>query len=74
MPNTRPVGKYMVAEDMGIEWALFPKNSHEPLAAIVYYPKWKSFVCRPYDGCEFDPKCLRAIADFLDELNKERAL
>jgi len=42
------------------------------LGTIEWYKVWKQFCFIPKDNCIFSRSCMLDIADFLDQLQKER--
>jgi hypothetical protein len=65
------------------KWTLLSKKADNPeyncrnnktktiLGYISYYEPWSCYVWQGKENCCFDKNCLRDIADFLDQLNKE---
>ena len=52
------------------DWACMNSKSGDVLGSVSYYKRWKKWVIEFQEDCVFDSKCLRDIADFLDQLNK----
>lgn len=55
-------------------WNCLNKKSGEELGSVSYYKPWKQFVFEPYElgDIVFNTTCLRDIAHFLDQLNKQK--
>ncbi len=53
-------------------WRCRNNKSDVLMASISYYPSWKKYVAAFDGACVFDNSCLRDIADFLDQLQKEK--
>lgn len=53
-------------------WCCKNKKHGDMLGTISYCNAWKLFVFQPPSGTEFSADCLRDIADFLEQLNKEK--
>ena len=70
MPETRPVGEFMVAEKGDHGWSIRPKEASFFAEAFVddNDKGWLDIENCPF----FDATDLRDIADFLDQLNKEK--
>ncbi len=58
--------------DLGLLWKCLNNRSKEPLGVITFYKGWKQHVMQFADECVFNNGCLRDIADFLDQINKEQ--
>ena len=64
--------KYIVFKKELGSWACKNKKHGDHLGTVVYSPMWKQFVFQPRSGTEFSTDCLRDIADFLEQLNKQK--
>ena len=64
--------KYIRFEQELKTWVCKNKRHDSFLGSIVYLKEWRQFVFQPPSGTEFSADCLRDIADFLEQLNKER--
>jgi hypothetical protein len=53
-------------------WYCFNKKHGDMLGGVAYLSRWRCFVFQPPSGTEFSADCLRDIADFLEQLNRER--
>ena len=66
------IGKYLTVECFGETiWAVHAKRSGDLLGMIAWYAHWKCYVFQPDHGAEFDAKCLRDIANFLEKITNE---
>lgn len=55
-----------------LPWVCRNWRNGTELGYVRYYPKWKEWEFLPDDGMAFTVECCRDIADFLDQLNKEK--
>jgi len=46
------------------------KKSGDVIGIIEWYSVWRQYVIQPEFGCIFNDTCLKEIAEFLSELNK----
>jgi len=55
-------------------WNCLNKKSGDELGSVFYYKPWKQFVFEfnELGDCVFNSSCLRDVADFLDQLNKQK--
>ena len=56
---------------LGWIWSCYNNKTNELLGDIDYYKSWRQYVIEFQSGCVFNNQCLRDIADFLDQINKE---
>jgi len=50
------------------------KKSGVLLGYVEYYKSWKQYVIEFLEDCVFNASCLKDIADFLSQLNKDKGL
>jgi len=57
-------------------WNCLNRKSETELGSVSYYKQWRQFVFEPDELGDviFNSSCLRDIAHFLDQLNKQRGL
>lgn len=55
-----------------ILWICRNKKSEDILGVITFYESWKQHVIDFKPDCVFNNQCMNDIADFLDQLNKQR--
>jgi len=49
------------------------KKQKEPLAKIIYYPRWKQCVLEPLPGTVFNDECLMDIIWYIRVMNKAKS-
>lgn len=53
-------------------WYCENKKHGDLLGGVVFCSQWNQYTFAPPSGTEFSADCLRDIADFLEQLNKEK--
>jgi len=55
-------------------WNCLNKKQKDELGSVFFYKPWKQYVFEfnELGDCVFNSSCLRDIAHFLDQLNKQR--
>jgi len=55
-------------------WNCLNKKHGDELGSVFFYKQWKQFVFEFIElgDCVFNSTCLRDIAHFLDQLNKQK--
>lgn len=71
MSQSRQIGRFMRATEMGPGWGVHT-NGGDPLGAIRWFAKWKQHEFVPLQGTIFTCDCLAPLAEFLAALDKER--
>ena len=64
------MSKYINFVEIFGDTVVMSKRQKEPLAKIVYYPRWKQFVLEPLPESIFNDECLEAIIEQIKLLNK----
>ena len=66
--------KFIHFKKFGIrgEWACLNNKTKDVMGVVGFYKFWKQYTIDFHEQCVFNNQCLRDIADFLDQLNKER--
>lgn len=54
------------------EWVCWNNNCKDILGQVRYYSRWRQYVIEFEEVCVFNSRCLRDVADFLEQLNKGR--
>ena len=67
----RPLGKHMTAEPLGDEWVVHATNG-DLLGGVLWYARWRQFEFVPRAGAAFSWDYLKALSEFLVELNEAR--
>lgn len=62
-----------IPEGLGIGWECFNNKTGDLMATIEYYKSWRKYAIAFTDDFIYDASCLRDIADFLAQLDKEKA-
>lgn len=57
-------------------WNCLNKKGGDELGSVFFYKPWKQFVFEFIElgDCVFNSTCLRDVAHFLDQLNKQKEL
>lgn len=72
--TSRPLGPYMTARShpaMPDVWAIYARDG-SVLGGIEWYARWRQFEFLPQQGAAFSWDCLKALSEFLVELNETK--
>ena len=69
----RNLGKWMTAVQHPLiaGWVIRAKTG-DVLGIVAWFPRWRQFEFEPRDGAAFSWDCLKALSEFLVELNEEK--
>lgn len=73
MNTKRKVGKFMVATYEGAHLWFVATKQGQDLGHVEYHARWSQFEFVPATGTCFTWDCLKAMSEFLAELNRERS-
>lgn len=68
----KTIYKYIEFKKIDAWWFCCNRKSGATLGSVNWSSGWKMYVIEPEAGTEFSPDCLRDIAEFMENLNKER--